>query len=83
MNLYEVYDGDEFIGEYTARQIEEELGGRKNYIASYASAGTKIAGRYRVHKTEDRTLSRRDKPLLIEFEKAAAKILRLAGGMKQ
>lgn len=79
MNLYELYDGDKFLGEYTAGQIEELTGCNKNYVASMASTESKIAKRYRVVRTGDRALCKKDLPLLIDFELMANKILRLCG----
>lgn len=77
MNLYELYDGDELLGEYTARQIEEMTGYNRRYMSCIASAGTKINKRYRVERSGDRKICKKDLPLLIEFEDTARRVLEL------
>ena len=83
MNLYELYDGEEYIGEYTARQIEEITGYDKNHISSIAFAGTKIRKRYRVERTGDRKICQKDWLLLTEFENTACRVLKLLNKRKE
>lgn len=83
MNLYELYDGEEYIGEYTARQIEEITGYDRNHISGIASAGTKIRKRYRVERTGDRKICQKDWLLLMEFENTARWVLKLLNKRKE
>lgn len=83
MNLYEVYDEEEYIGEYTARQIEEITGYDRNRISSLAVAGTKIKKRYRVERTGDRKICKKDWLLLTEFENTARWVLKLLNKRKE
>ena len=83
MNLYELYDGEEYIGEYTARQIEEITGYDRNHISSIAFAGTKIRKRYRVERTGDRKICQKDWLLLMEFENTARWVLKLLNKRKE
>lgn len=83
MNLYELYDGEEYIGEYTARQIGEITGYDRNYISSIAFAGTKIRKRYRVERTGDRKICQKDWLLLVEFENTACRVLKLLNKRKE
>lgn len=83
MNLYELYDGDELLGEYTARQIEEITGYDRNRISSLAVAGTKIKKRYHVERTGDRKICKKDWLLLTEFENTARWVLKLLNKRKE
>ena len=81
--MYELYDGEEYIGEYTARQIEEITGYDRNHISSIALAGTKIRKRYRVERTGDGKICQKDWLLLAEFENTACWVLKLLNKRKE
>lgn len=78
--IYELYDKETFLGEFTAEEIGKITGARKEHIASYAANPEgKFYKRYRVVPTEDTVLTKSDWPLLMDFEFTTKKILYLCG----
>lgn len=80
--LYALYEGDLLLGEYTAKEISEKTGLDNHNVSAYTACGEKRVGNYRVVRTDDSVLTKSDRPLLMEFEKEARRILKLCGGRK-